>query len=71
MAGKYTDAAKAACAKREVGMRRRVYQRWVDEGRTGWTQNRADLEIGIMQEIADDYDRKVKEEAARIAPTLL
>lgn len=71
MVDEITDAMKAACAKREVSMRRRVYPRWVGEGRNGWTQDRADKEIATMQAIADDYDRKVAEEAARVAPKLL
>jgi hypothetical protein len=66
-----TDQMKAACAKREVGMRRRLYPRWVAEGRNGWTEDRADKEIATMQAIADDYDRKVSEEAARVAPKLI
>lgn len=70
MAGDFTAAAKAACARREVGMRKRVYQRWVDERRNGWTQNRADAEIAMMQEIADEYDAKAKDEADAIAPKL-
>lgn len=66
-----TNQAKATCARREAGMRRRVYQRWVDEGRNGWTQDRADKEIATMEAIAADYEAKVKEEAALRAPKLL
>lgn len=71
MIDEITDAMKAACAKREVSMRRRAYAKWVEDPRSGWTQDRADREIATMQAIADDYDRKVAEEAARVAPKLL
>lgn len=66
-----TAQAKATCAKREAAMRRRVYQRWVDEGRHGWTQDRADKEIATMEAIAADYEAQVQAEAAALAPKLL
>lgn len=49
----FTDADKRACAYRELKMRRRVYPRWVQEGRM--TQADADREIALMQAIAEDY----------------
>lgn len=48
-----TDAEKAACADREVKMRRRVYPRWVAGKKM--TQAQADREIALMAEIAEDY----------------
>lgn len=38
-----------ACAKREVGMRERVYPRWVEAKRM--TQAKADLELAAMRAI--------------------
>lgn len=49
----FTDAEKRECALRELRLRRRVYPRFVMDGRM--TQADADREISIMQEIADDY----------------
>lgn len=49
----FTDAEKRACAYRELKMRRRVYPRWVADGRM--TQAEADREIALMQAIAEDY----------------
>ncbi len=40
-----------ACAEREVRMRRRVYPRWVAEGRM--TKAKADLETAQMEAIVD------------------
>lgn len=37
------------CAERELGYRRRVYPRWVSDGRM--TQAKADLEIARMEAI--------------------
>jgi hypothetical protein len=49
----FTDADKRACALRELKMRRRVYKRWVAEGRM--SEAEAEREIALMQAIADDY----------------
>lgn len=48
-----TAAEKLACVEREIKMRRRVYPRWVSDGRM--TQAKADSEILTMESIADDY----------------
>ncbi len=56
----FTAADKATAAKREAGMRRRVYQRWVADGKM--TQANADKGIAIMDEIAADYDRQAQGE---------
>ncbi len=48
-----TRQQKRDAALREVKMRRRVYPRWVADGRM--TQAKADEEIAIMEAIAADY----------------
>lgn len=44
---------KFDCAMREVKMRKRVYPRWVEAGRL--TPQKAEIEIAIMEAIAEDY----------------
>jgi len=51
-----TEHDKHACAVREAKMRRRVYPRWVAQGRM--TQEQAEREIATMEAIAEDY-RKI------------
>lgn len=53
---KFSDEEKATEAKREVAMRKRVYPRWVADGRM--KQDHADRQIEIMQEIEQDYKSK-------------
>lgn len=53
-----TEADKFACATRELSMRKKVYPRWVEQGRM--TQQQADKEIACMAAIAEDY-RKICE----------
>lgn len=48
-----STAEKLASAQRELGMRKRVYPRWVEQGKM--KQAAADREIEIMQAIVDDY----------------
>ena len=48
------------CADREVAMRRRVYPRWVEDGRM--RQEKADHEIECMEAIAE----KLKNIAGRV-----
>lgn len=48
-----SNREKADCAEREVKQRRRVYARWVDDGRM--TQQFADRQIAVMDAIACDY----------------
>lgn len=43
---------KIACIRREIGMRQRVYPRWVEIGRL--TQDKADDEIAVMQAVLED-----------------
>ena len=52
----FTDTEKRECAEREAKMRRRVYPRWVIDGRM--TQVSADKQIALMDEIAADYRSK-------------
>ena len=56
-----SDADKAACARREVVQRRRVYARLVITGRM--SQDKADREIALMEPIAADYEARVEEQA--------
>lgn len=49
----YSPAEKLAAIEREMKMRRRVYPRWVADGRM--TQAKADAEIAVMEAIAEDY----------------
>lgn len=53
-----TEAEKFECAKRELAMRKKVYPRWVEQGRM--TQQKADREIACMSAIVEDY-RKICE----------
>lgn len=53
---KFTDARKAAEARREVKMRRRVYARRVGTG--AMSASEADYQIAVMEEIADDYEER-------------
>ena len=57
-----TLADKAKCARREVEMRRKVYPRFVHNGRM--SQEEASREIEIMASIAFDYAELVEAEKA-------
>jgi hypothetical protein len=48
-----TTADKLACAERELKMRKRVYPRWVEEGRM--SLGKSEHEIAAMEAIAADY----------------
>ena len=56
----FTDRDKADEAKREVAMRRRVYPRWVQDGRM--KQADADRKIAVMEAIAADYRERAETE---------
>lgn len=58
----FTDAEKLEAVERELGYRRRVYERRVADKKM--TQALADKQIKIFEEIADDYREKAK--AARL-----
>jgi hypothetical protein len=64
-AGAPTDAEKLACARRELAFRRRVYPRFVSEGRM--TAVEAEREIAMMAAIVGDYQAV----ADAMAPRLL
>lgn len=64
----FTNREKAAAAVREVAYRQRVYKRLVEQGKM--KQMKADDEIRIMTEIADDYTR-LAEAAGEPIGTLL
>ena len=49
----YTNAEKRQCIQRELGLRRQVYMRRIADKRM--TKSQADREIGMMEEIAEDY----------------
>lgn len=50
---KFSDEEKLRAAEREVKFRRRVYPRWVQANRM--SQEEADRQIALMDDIADDY----------------
>lgn len=58
------NETKLLCIERELRLRRRVYPRWVAEGRMKIRD--AEHEIKTMEAIADDYRRHIQ----RDAPTL-
>jgi hypothetical protein len=51
MSARFTSAELVKCAQREAGWRRYVYPRRVEDGRM--SQELADLEIAMMEEIAE------------------
>lgn len=51
---KYSDAQKAACAKREVRLRQQVYPGLVARGKMSFQES--EREIEMMREIAEEYD---------------
>lgn len=57
----FTPAELRDCAHREVTQRRRVYARFVEQGK--WTQARADREIAMMMQIEADYARRAEARA--------
>lgn len=56
----WTNEQKLACVEREIALRRRVYPTRVANKRM--TQQLADRQISMMEEIAEDYRRKVESE---------
>lgn len=53
MSAPFTAAEKLAAVEREIGLRRHVYARRVDEGRM--SRKLADAQIAVMEAIAEDY----------------
>jgi hypothetical protein len=68
MAGEFTNADKAKCARRELGQRRRVYPRLVEGGKM--TQANADREMRLMELIAEDFELRAEQDKAAAAPGL-
>jgi hypothetical protein len=60
MGNVFTATEKLDCINREIKMRRRVYPRWVAEGRM--TQEKANSEIACMEAIAQDYEKQAQGE---------
>ncbi len=56
MSARFTDAEKAAEARREVALRRAVYARRVDNKQMGLVE--AKRLISIMEEIAAEYSER-------------
>lgn len=57
-----TSADKLACVERELKMRRRVYPRWIEDGRM--SAGKAAHEIAAMEAIVADY--KIMSEKERL-----
>lgn len=55
-----TAEEKLRCTERELKMRRRVYPRWIAEGRMKEADARHELET--MEAIAEDYRQQVQGE---------
>lgn len=49
----HSAADKKKALERELGYRRRVYPRWIEQNRM--TKRQADQQIEIFEEIRDDY----------------
>ena len=57
-----------ACVRREVGMRRRVYPRWVASGKM--TQEEADRQVEAMEAVQATLEQLRDDQRARRAPGL-
>jgi hypothetical protein len=53
----FTADEKLAAVRRDLNMRRRVYPRWVSNGKMN--QAKADEETAVMEAIVADYERQV------------
>ncbi len=54
----YSSKAKLAEVRREIAMRKNVYPRHIASGKL--KQEKADEQVAIMEEIAEDYAVKVR-----------
>ena len=61
-----TDFDKLQCVVRELGFRRRVYARRVEQGKM--PQAQADREIAVMESIAKDYQRSAQASEPQLFP---
>lgn len=53
----FDDETKLLCLERELRLRRKVYPRWVAEGRMKMRD--AEHETEVMEAIANDYRQKI------------
>lgn len=53
----FTHRQRAIAASTEAKHRRRVYQRFVDEGHVGWTEERLERGVAVMLDIAAYFAR--------------
>lgn len=67
----FTNLELHRCAKRELSMRKRAYARWVAEGRNGWDERRAEVEIAMMEAIMLHFFHLHEAEQDERAPKLL
>jgi hypothetical protein len=65
----FTNADLAACAKREVCLRRSAYPRWIQKG--AMTQTKADREIEKMLEIQAHFEALATADEDRDKPKLI
>ena len=65
---RYTRAQKIAVLKREIGFRNRVYPGLIARGRM--TQEEADFQTGVMEELLAEQERLQAEEAMKMQPDL-
>ncbi len=63
MPSRFTYHDKFECALREATLRGRVYPRWVAAGKI--TKEKADCELAVMQDIAEDYRGEAEREAKK------
>lgn len=59
----FTNRELQKCAERELSQRRRVYARWVADGRM--KQEKADREIALMAEIGRRFGALADEDDAK------
>lgn len=59
---------QAAAVRREIGMRRHLYPRWVESGKL--TQQQADDGIAAMESVLQTLQRLIAEECEREQPGL-
>lgn len=55
-----------ACVEREIGMRERVYPRWVNSRPPKLTQKKADEELGAMRAVLGTLNHVRNQEAAKV-----
>jgi hypothetical protein len=61
----FTFREMEGAARHEATMRRRVYQNWCDQRRSGWNQARVDKGVAVMEAIADHFALLADEQDAR------